>query len=610
MNFNKIASTVAVLFGAISVHGQVNELSLPLQGRLTVLYNLTESVDTLTPPFVDDFSYPSEVPNPALWMDRYVWVNDELPLFQNSIGVATFDGLNEFGFAYKENSIGSDTFADVLTSNYLNLQGLTNVYLSFQYQSAGRGEAPSSTDSLVVEFWSPITNTWLQQWGVVGTGSSTPFKSAIIAVQGLDYLSNGFKFRIAAYGARAGAYDIWNIDYVQLDKDRTNVDTVITEPTFARSHPLIIGPGGFTSWPWWVSSSSNVSNIPTTLTYTYRRNGTVPSGGWSLNLGQFRWEENGSLIQQTTAVPVITNTQHDQDQTFDITVPTAALSTITGPTSVTTKVWFDGSAAGYRSNDTVRGVLELDNYLALDDGTADRAYAVQNITGGRVAQLFRTSGLGPADSLKGVRFQFVDAGLRYQSTFRLAVWAPADSGGAPGDIIYMSDSLYQPHWGYNRGDWIPYELDSSVDISTHSYVWIGYICTSSDPMYVGFDTERLLPQNMPRYYGDGFNWYASLELGVTMFQPFFRYSPAEMATKEDKGTFVKIFPNPSQDGFSLDLDSEELFDCVLMDNQGKTIASFPAKSREFYSFNHLPAGLYTVVFSTRTSVSRFKWMKL
>jgi|TARA_B110000238_G_scaffold25453_1_gene24568 hypothetical protein len=610
MKFNKITTIIAVILSAIHAHGQVKELSLPLQERLTLPHNVTESLDTLIPPFVDDFSYPSDIPNPALWMDRYVWINDELPLFQNSIGVATFDGLNEFGFAYKENSIGSDTFADVLTSNYLNLQGLTDVYLSFQYQSAGRGEAPSINDSLVVEFWSPITNTWLQQWGTVGASMSTAFRSAIIAVQGSDYLANGFKFRIAAYGARAGAYDIWNIDYVQLDKDRTNTDTIITEPTFARNHPLIIGSGGFTSWPWWVSSTSNIANIPTTLTYTYRRNGTVPSGGWSLNLGQFRWEENGILIQQTTAVPVITNTQHNQDQTFDIAVPASALTTMTGPTSVTAKVWFDGSAAGYRSNDTVRGALELDNYLALDDGTADRAYAVQNITGGRVAQLFRSSGLGPADSLKGVRFQFVDAGTRYQSTFRIAVWAPADSGDAPGDIIYMSDSLYDPHWGYNRGDWIPYELDSSVDISIYPYVWIGYVCTSSDPLYLGFDTERILPQSMPRYYGDGFNWYPSLEPGVTMFQPFFRYSPAVMLTNEDKSTFVKIFPNPSQDGFSLDLDSEELFDCVLMDNQGKNIASFPAKSQEFYSFNYLPAGLYTVVLSTRTSVSRFKWMKL
>lgn len=153
MNFNKITTIIAVILSAIHAHGQVKELSLPLQERLTLPHNVTESLDTLIPPFVDDFSYPSDIPNPALWMDRYVWINDELPLFQNSIGVATFDGLNEFGFAYKENSIGSDTFADVLTSNYLNLQGLTDVYLSFQYQSAGRGKHR------------PLMIVWLSNFG-------------------------------------------------------------------------------------------------------------------------------------------------------------------------------------------------------------------------------------------------------------------------------------------------------------------------------------------------------------------------------------------------------------------------------------------------------------
>ena len=70
--------------------------------------------------------------------------------------MATFDGLNEYGFAYKENALGSDSIADVLTSRFLNLLSLTDVYLSFQIQEGGWGELPSNTDSIVVEFC-PIT---------------------------------------------------------------------------------------------------------------------------------------------------------------------------------------------------------------------------------------------------------------------------------------------------------------------------------------------------------------------------------------------------------------------------------------------------------------------
>ena len=598
--FTFFASILAVVATA-----QVQEITTVLRGAPVTSWSV-ESTDTLVPPFTDDFSYPSDKPSAALWQDAKVWVNDEMPLFQNSLGVATFDGLNEYGFAYKENALGSDSLADVLTSAYLDLQGLSNVYLSFQLQEGGRGELPSNNDSIVVEYWSPVTADWTQVWGQKGSGSSGPFSSVILPVQGANYLQKGFRFRFAAYGARAGAYDIWNVDYVQLDKDRNPSDTIITEPAIARAHPLIIGSGAYTSWPWWVSNASSVANRPSTLEFIYRRNGAVPSGGWSLNLGQFRWEENGSLIQQTTAVPVITNTQHNQDQTFTVGVPSAAMTSFSGPTTVSTKVWFDGSAAGFRSNDTVRGTLTLDNYLALDDGSAERAYAVQNVIGGRVAQKFKVGGLGGSDTLKGMYFNFVDAGEAYTSTFRMAVWAPADSGDGPGNILYMSDSLYRPFTGYYRGDMMPYELDSSVSLNAYAEVWLGYICTSSNPMYLGLDQQRTLPSGMPRYYGDGFNWYQSLEPGVAMMRPYFRYSPTDMAVEELAQDF-KVYPNPSSGSLSIESPSAHY---VLRTLTGATVAAGHVEGYNNLELHHLDAGLYILSLRTAQGIAQVKWIKL
>ena len=598
--FTLFASILAVVATA-----QVQEITTVLRGAPVTSWSV-ESTDTLVPPFTDDFSYPSDKPSAALWQDAKVWVNDEMALFQNSLGVATFDGLNENGFAYKENALGSDSLADVLTSAYLDLQGLSNVYLSFQLQEGGRGELPSNNDSIVVEYWSPVTADWTQVWGQKGSGTSGPFSSVILPVQGANYLQKGFRFRFAAYGARAGAYDIWNVDYVQLDKDRNPSDTIITEPAIARAHPLIIGSGAYTSWPWWVSNASSVANRPSTLEFIYRRNGAVPSGGWSLNLGQFRWEENGSLIQQTTAVPVITNTQHNQDQTFTVSVPSTAMTSFSGPTTVSTKVWFDGSAAGFRSNDTVRGTLTLDNYLALDDGSAERAYAVQNVIGGRVAQKFKVGGLGGSDTLKGMYFNFVDAGEAYTSTFRMAVWAPADSGDGPGNILYMSDSLYRPFTGYYRGDMMPYELDSSVSLNAYAEIWLGYICTSSNPMYLGLDQQRTLPSGMPRYYGDGFNWYQSLEPGVAMMRPYFRYSPTDMAVEELAQDF-KVYPNPSSGSLSIESPSAHY---VLRTLTGATVAAGHVEGYNNLELHHLDAGLYILSLRTAQGIAQVKWIKL
>ena len=598
--FTFFASLLAVVATA-----QVQEITTVLSSAPITSWSV-ESTDTLVPPFTDDFSYPSDKPSPALWQDAKVWVNDEMALFQNSLGVATFDGLNEYGFAYKENALGSDSLADVLTSAYLDLQGLSNVYLSFQLQEGGRGELPSNNDSIVVEYWSPVTADWTQVWGQKGSGTSGPFSSVILPVQGANYLQKGFRFRFAAYGARAGAYDIWNVDYVQLDKDRNPSDTIITEPAIARAHPLIIGSGAYTSWPWWVSNASSVANRPSTLEFIYRRNGAVPSGGWSLNLGQFRWEENGALIQQTTAVPVITNTQHNQDQTFTVSVPSTAMTSFSGPTTVSTKVWFDGSAAGFRSNDTVRGTLTLNNYLALDDGSAERAYAVQNVVGGRVAQKFKVGGLGGSDTLKGMYFNFVDAGEAYTSTFRMAVWAPADSGDGPGNILYMSDSLYRPFTGYYRGDMMPYELDSSVSLNAYAEIWLGYICTSSNPMYLGLDQQRTLPSGMPRYYGDGFNWYQSLEPGVAMMRPYFRYSPTDMAVEELAQDF-KVYPNPSSGSLSIESPSAHY---VLRTLTGATVAAGHVEGYNNLELHHLDAGLYILSLRTAQGIAQVKWIKL
>jgi hypothetical protein len=593
-----------------SAHAQVKEVSVPIAPSIAWSAGATESTDTLLPPFVDDFSQAATAPNPALWTDANVWINDALPLYQNSVGVATFDGCNGFGKPYVPGSTNSDTLADILTSKYLNLQGMTNVWLSFQYQRAGLGEAPSTTDSLVVQFYSPITGQWSHAWGAKGTGSADAFQTAMIPVQGVNYLQKGFRFRMATYGARGGAYDVWNVDYVQLDKDRNAADSIITEPAFARPHPLIIGTKNYTSWPWWLDMSNSLANRPSNLTFTYRRMGTVPSGGWSLNLGQFRWFENGSLVQQLTAVPVITNTQHDQDQTFDVAVPSSAIGLLSGPTVVETEVWFDGSAAGLRSNDTVRGRLELDNYLSLDDGTAERAYGIENVIGSRVAQKFITGGLGNSDSLKGVAFNFVTFDDD-NNAFKIAVWAPADSGDAPGQLIYMSDSTYEGVRGWNIGDLMPYALDSAVDISAYTSVWIGYVDMSSQStVYVGLDRHRDLPISMPRYYGDGFNWYPSLETGTLIMRPFFRYNPSDMhVSAPEQDVAFSVYPNPASTSLSIQTNSIGTIGTRILSLDGQVMLEQMMEPNTPLDISSFAAGVYVVEITHGDQVWRTKWMK-
>ena len=215
------------------LNGQVEDVRVLQQSAAQPLQQQKTSAagDTIILPIVDDFSNKSTLPNPKFWADNKVYINSTIPTGLLSIGAATFDGTNQYGFPYNINYNGSDSVADVLTSRYINyVTNPSNVYLSFMYQAGGLGELPEIEDSLVVEFWAAPDSAWEQVWAVKGNSQATDFKSVIIPVDSAKYLVDGFRFRFAAYGALNGAFDVWNIDYVQLDKNRTPSDTVIIEP--------------------------------------------------------------------------------------------------------------------------------------------------------------------------------------------------------------------------------------------------------------------------------------------------------------------------------------------------------------------------------------------
>ena len=76
--------------------------------------------DTLSLPFFDDFSYDDVYPSSALWLDKNVYVNNNFGDNPPTIGVATFDVLDENGQLYTDaNSYSS--VADYLTSKPIDL---------------------------------------------------------------------------------------------------------------------------------------------------------------------------------------------------------------------------------------------------------------------------------------------------------------------------------------------------------------------------------------------------------------------------------------------------------------------------------------------------------
>lgn len=77
--------------------------------------------DTLTIPFIDDFSSTLVYPDSSKWLDRNVFINSDFPINPPTLGVATFDGLDSLGNAYDNSSASIKGLCDVITSKPINL---------------------------------------------------------------------------------------------------------------------------------------------------------------------------------------------------------------------------------------------------------------------------------------------------------------------------------------------------------------------------------------------------------------------------------------------------------------------------------------------------------
>ena len=150
--------------------------------------------DTLELPFLDDFSKTYVYPDSTLWADNYVFVNNDFGLNPPTIGVATFDMLDEKGRIYEDAS-SSGFYADTLTSFPINTDypGDTTIILSFWYQPKGvANNAPEAGDSLLLQFYSPVTGEWYKVWSAEGADVYY-FKPVFIR---LDSIFFGKRFQV------------------------------------------------------------------------------------------------------------------------------------------------------------------------------------------------------------------------------------------------------------------------------------------------------------------------------------------------------------------------------------------------------------------------------
>ena len=80
------------------------------------------------------FASPTDDDVDKLWIDQDVFINDNYAINPWTIGVATFDGLDETGYPHDWTGSGATGWADDLTSKPIDLSTYSvgdSIYISF-----------------------------------------------------------------------------------------------------------------------------------------------------------------------------------------------------------------------------------------------------------------------------------------------------------------------------------------------------------------------------------------------------------------------------------------------------------------------------------------------
>ena len=504
--------------------------------------------DLLTLPFFDDFAghrTGRTNPNVLFWKDNDVCVNNVMPIDPLTIGVATLDGLNENGYPYDFSDQYAQGPADTLTSQGIDLAGLDstdNVYLSFYYQAGGWGNMPDEEDSLFVDFYSPLTGVWEKKW-VVTSPNNTDWSRADLHIAQPQFLQPGFQFRFRNEATLSGAYDQWNIDYVLLREglDTSNIAFDEVAMQYVPSFPF---SNGYSTMPWKHFKSNPAGFLNPTLTAFERNLGNAEN----IATG-YRIKCNGQ-VQQASAV--VLNTFANENQSLEESMnwnTTILQNPLLSDTTVNVEVCtFINPTDAHLENDTACYSIEMSNYYAYDDGSAERSWTVQG-AGSQVAMKFYNYA---ADTLMGLAVNWLPYGIDHSAqTFFLKVWS--DNAGVPGSMISENFNYQYPQYtdsvGYDSFTF--HELDNPLVLGVGTY-YVGWVQSDAPAYDVGNDKNT---NNNPAklFYSLGVDqpWQASQVTGSVMIRPVLRSGKQQIWNGIDgvdsNRDWGLVYPNPALD---------------------------------------------------------------
>lgn len=575
----------------------------------------SDTVWIQNPPFFQDsarqFFLPVSDPS-LLWVDNYVYHNYRFGDHPRTLGVMTFDGLDESGYPYAIGTTSSG-YADVLTSKPIDLSGMSpadSVYISFIYQPQGFGDEPESTDSLLLEFFDSSNNQWNRIWGDTGRNVS-PFRIVHLPLTGNNYFTDAFQFRFRNYGGLSGSLDHFHLDMVYLREATPPAYTDTVFKDFSFVYPVNSLLNDYTSVPWdhYKESIDNKMSAAMEVVVFNGSSGPENYQDGAVEISYAGVSEGDFILQGFTLAEQQINyaaldfatSYHDLKSGYEFP---RDLSGVYEEFDV--RVNASAQYPNYEPNDSTAFTQGFYNFYSYDDGSAEAAFGP---TGAQARLAIHFEAYQP-DSLIGVKLCFVPSVNDVSNKlFLLTVWD--DENGEPGDVLYEDDVFNprNPAYSQDKNQYLDYYFIDTMKVPVGNSFFIGWRQLDPERLNLGFD--RNIDQSDEIFYSvnGGVSWLVSPFSGSAMVRPIFSTqmdTSLGLIEPETESIQILIFPNPVRDEVFIKNAGESLNEKLLLDAAGRVLMSTMEDS---FDLQTLDSGIYFISVPQR-SEKRYKVIKL
>ncbi|SKC01074.1 T9SS type A sorting domain-containing protein [Dyadobacter psychrophilus] len=542
---------------------------------------------TLNLPFFDDFSTTKTAnPDTKNWLPGSgVYINNTLSNSHPSLNIATFDGLNGTGTPYNLVNPLTQNFTDTLTSQPINLAGkkaADSLYISFHWMAKGLGEMPDSSDYFQLEFFSK-TNGWVTAWQQVGYKLDTVYKMQFVKIADPGYFHDAFQFRFRAYGRNSGYYDTWHLDYVYLNAKRSVKQPYIFDVAVRKAVSPFFKK--YTAMPlrqYQANPQAALSDSVKTDVVNNFNNFNILTSTFTIREAG-RGTEMFRNVQRSIYVEAL-KSKSLQIRTSPLTISSNldSLKLIT-KFVVTTTDTIPG--VNLKTNDSITSRVDLTDYYAYDDGSAE--YGVQvNQKLGRVAVQFA---LAKPDTIGGIRLAMVQFNKDISGQgFTIQIFD--NKNGKPDRVI--AQRSVGARYPAQRNGFIDYAFSTPVAVPDTFYV--GWLQLNEQPVTVGFDRNSMLGMNAV-FYNLGTEWAKETALnGSIMIRPYLGKKAAGVVTGNELVDIAgsHFFPNPNKG--IINWDNASLKRIEIYSIQGYLVKTIVPEKGQRSAEVHVDEGIYIV----------------